>query len=71
MEEPVESAMGISSVPGTQTITNWPGLNTISWSKTRVFTPGVSWITSAILATVGRRSDMGTPHKVHGKFSFW
>ena len=38
-----ERAIGISSTPGTQTITNWPGHEENDLSKTKVRMSGVSF----------------------------
>ena len=51
-----ESAIGISSTPGTQTMTNCPGENANGLSNTNVRIEGVSRLTRAIVTGNGKHS---------------
>ena len=63
-----ERAMGTSSTPGTQTITNWPGSNANGPVEGRVVTDGVSATTSTIvtapISRMGAPHDLGRVHAV-------
>ncbi len=62
IEDGEERAIGTSSTPGTQTITNCPGREAISRSKTNVLIDGVAWMISFSVTPTGICSSMGAPH---------
>src|SRR5208337_836998 len=61
-----DRAMGISSTPGTQTMTNCPGENVNVLSRKNVRTCRVSFFTRTIATVSGTPSSMGAPHNLPG-----